>query len=85
MTNEQREAIDRLNMCSEYAGLANGTVVVNKADLDTALSLVKEQQEMCEEYCPKETELKQLRKQLVEECRIIQQQSIQVISSCQRQ
>ena len=33
-------------------------------NLDTVLSLIKEQQEMCEEYCPKETELKQLRKQI---------------------
>ena len=79
MTNEQREAIDRLNMCSEYAGLANGTVVVNKADLDTVLSLIKEQQEMCEEYCPKETELKQLRKQIDLMARAFKQDDVRTV------
>ena len=50
MTNEQREAIERLNIHSEYAGLSNGAVVVNKADLDTVLSLIKEQQEKIAKY-----------------------------------
>lgn len=50
MTNEQREAIGRLNIHSEYAGLSNGAVVVNKADLDTVSSLIKEQQEEIEKY-----------------------------------
>lgn len=57
MTTEQREAIKRLNIHSEYAGLSNGAIVVNKADLDTVLSLIKEQKE----------EIKNLQKELNEE------------------
>ena len=48
MTNEQRGAIYRLGIHSEYAGLSNGAVVVNKIDLDTVLSLIKEYQQQLE-------------------------------------
>ena len=42
MTKEQEEAINKLNFHKEYAGLQNGTCVVNKADIDTVLNMLKE-------------------------------------------
>lgn len=42
MTNEQRGAIYRLDIHGKYAGLSNGAVVANKADIDAVLSLIKE-------------------------------------------
>ena len=73
MINEQRKAIERLQYLrddirlnkSKACELISEEGKYNLAnDIDTALSLIKEYQKICEEYCPKETELKQLRKQI---------------------
>ena len=45
MTNEQREAIDRLDKDKDYPLACGDITIVNVADIDTVLSLIKEQQE----------------------------------------
>ena len=50
MTNEQREAIDRLNKDKNKTLACGDITIVNIADLDTVLSLIKEQQEEIEKY-----------------------------------
>ena len=48
MTTEQREAIDRLNKDKNKPLACGDITIVNISDLDTALSLIKEQQEKME-------------------------------------
>lgn len=74
MTNEQRGAIYRLGIHSEYAGLSNGAVVVNKIDLDTVLSLIKEQQGEIEGLKNKEV----LIKRYFKKCDLIKQLTKQI-------
>lgn len=51
MKNEQREAIDRLNKDKKCSLDFEGYItIVRVADLNTALSLIKEQQEEIEKY-----------------------------------
>ena len=50
MTNEQREAIDRLNKDKNKPLACGDITIVNIADLDTVLSLIKEQEEEIEKY-----------------------------------
>ena len=50
MTNEERGAIYRLSVHSKYAVLSNKTAAVNKVDLDTVLSLIKEQEKEISKY-----------------------------------
>ena len=45
MTTEQREAIDRLDKDKDYPLACGDITIVNVADIDTVLSLIKEQQE----------------------------------------
>lgn len=40
--DEQEEAIERLNIHKDYAGLSNGVVFVNKTDIETVLNMLKE-------------------------------------------
>ena len=48
MTTEQREAIDRLNKDKNKPLACGDITIVNISDLETALSLIKEQQEKME-------------------------------------
>ena len=50
MTNEQRKAMDRLNKDKNKPLACGDITIVNIADLDTVLSLIKEQQEEIEKY-----------------------------------
>ena len=49
MTKEQ-EVIERLKIHKDYAGLNNGTCVVNKADIETVLNTLKEKDKEIEKY-----------------------------------
>ena len=60
MTTEQREAIDRLNKDKNKPLACGDITIVNISDLDTALSLIKEQR--------KENEL--AKKQIKKQCEI---------------
>lgn len=48
MTNKQRKAIDRLNKDKKHPLACGDITIVNIADIDTILSLIKEQQEEIE-------------------------------------
>lgn len=61
MTTEQREAIDRLNKDKNKPLACGDITIVNISDLDTALSLIKEQR--------KENEL--AKEQLKKQCEIV--------------
>lgn len=50
MTNEQREAIDRLDKDKDYPLACGDITIVNVADIDTVLSLIKEQQIYIKKY-----------------------------------
>ena len=58
MTNEQKEAIDRLNKDKNRPLACGDITVVNIADIDTALLLIKEQQEEIEGLKNKEVLIK---------------------------
>ena len=65
MTTEQREAIDRLNKDKNKPLACGDITIVNISDLDTALSLIKEQR--------KENEL--AKEQLKKQCEIINERN----------
>lgn len=56
MTKEQEEALYRLKLHSEYAVLSNDKLaVVNKADIETVLSMLKEKDKEINHYILNET------------------------------
>lgn len=65
MTTEQREAIDRLNKDKNKPLACGDITIVNISDLDTALSLIKEQR--------KENEL--AKEQLKKQCEIVDERN----------
>ena len=67
MTNEQREAIDRLNKDKNKPLACGGITIVNISDLDTVLSIIKEQDKEIEKL-EKENDL--AKEQLKKQCEI---------------
>lgn len=43
MEEEEEKSIFRLKVCSDFAGLDNGTCIVNKKDVKIVLNLIKKQ------------------------------------------
>ena len=74
MTNEQREAIDRLNKDKNRPLACGDITVVNIADIDTALLLIQEQQEEIEGLKNKEV----LIKRYFKKCDLIKQKDKQI-------
>lgn len=44
LKNDKEKVIERLKIHKEYASLENGTVVVNKVDLETVLQLLEQKE-----------------------------------------
>lgn len=68
MTTEQREAIDRLNKDKNKPLACGDITIVNISDLDTALSLIKEQRkenELAKEQLKKQCEIADERNNLL--------------------
>lgn len=68
MTKEQREAIDRLNKDKNKPLACGDITIVNISDLDTALSLIKEQRkenELAKEQLKKQCEIADERNNLL--------------------
>ena len=78
MTNEQREAIDRLqelvNLRKRKNNIKHDTCICGTEDLDTVLSLIKEQQEEIEGLKNKEV----LIKRYFKKCDLIKQKDKQI-------
>ena len=74
MTNEPKEAIDRLNKDKNRPLACGDITVVNIADIDTVLSLIKEQQEEIEGLKNKEV----LIKRYFKKCDLIKQKDKQI-------
>ena len=74
MTNEQREAIDRLDKDKDYPLACGDITIVNVADIDTVLSLIKEQQAEMEDLKNKSV----LIKRYFKKCDLIKQKDKQI-------
>lgn len=74
MTNKEREAIERLNKDKNHPLACGDITIVNVNDLDTVLSLIKEQQEEIEKLKNKEV----LIKRYFKKCDLIKQKDKQI-------
>ena len=78
MTTEQREAIDRLNKDKNKPLACGDITIVNISDLDTALSLIKEQRkenELAKEQLKKQCEIADERNDLLVKVQELQKEN----------